>query len=81
MECVIDLKQDFHCIRRREYDNRTIYQTICRSKEKRLLNNDLIREERKEDAIKRIDRAVKMRERGLITEDDCIIRICDCIKN
>lgn len=50
------------------------------AKKKRLLNNDLIRKERKEDAIKRIDRAVKMRERGLITEDDCIIRICDCIK-
>lgn len=50
------------------------------AKKKRLLNNDLISEERKEDAIKRIDRAVKMRERGLITEDDCIIRICDCIK-
>ena len=50
------------------------------AKKKRLLNTDLIREERKEDAMKRIDRAVKMRERGLITEDDCIIRICDCIK-
>lgn len=50
-------------------------------KKKRLLNNDLIRKERKEEAIKRIDRAIKMRERGLITEDDCIIRICDCIKN
>lgn len=50
------------------------------AKKKRLLNNDLIRKERKEEAIKRIDRAVKMRERGLITEDDCIIRICDCIK-
>ena len=50
------------------------------AKKKRLLNNDLIRKERKEDAIKRIDRAVKMRERGLTTEDDCIIRICDCIK-
>lgn len=51
------------------------------AKKKRLLNNDLIGKERKEEAIKRIDRAVKMRERGLITEDDCIIRICDCIKN
>lgn len=51
------------------------------AKKKRLLNNDLIWKERKEEAIKRIDRAVKMIERGLITEDDCIIRICDCIKN
>lgn len=50
-----------------------------KAKKKRLLNNDLIGKERKEEAIKRIDKAVKMRERGFIIEDECIKMIADCM--
>ena len=49
------------------------------AKEKTILSNYLMGDENKQKGIKQIKGAVKARERGLITIDECVRCICDCM--
>lgn len=53
----------------------------AKAKKKAILNNELMGEIIKQNGVKNIDKAIKFRERGLITVDECIKMIADCMSD
>lgn len=53
----------------------------AKAKKKSILNNELMRKEFKQNGIKNIENAIKFRERGLITDDERIKMIADCMSD
>lgn len=56
----------------------TSIRQYANAKKKFLLNNDIMKEEYKQRCIKNMENAIRLRERGLITVDECIKMIYDC---
>ena len=53
----------------------------AKAKKKAILSNELMGEMIKQNGVKNIDKAIKFRERGLITADECIKMIADCMSD
>lgn len=53
----------------------------AKAKKKAILGNKVMKDEYKQNGIKRIEKAINFRERGLVTVDECIKMIADCMSN